>query len=313
MPQSLRLGLCCIFVDEPIKFRTTTAKYLSKLGQEAGRSHRDALVKHNLKSLETAIRRCKDLGIGAFRITSTIVPLATHPDWLFDVERLADGPLGDQAEQCRRSAQDLQIRLSMHPDQFVVLSTKRNEVAAASLAELEYQGAFCAAVGADVMNIHGGGGYGDKPSAMGRFVERVDQLTDRARSRLTIENDDRTYTPLDLLKLCERTGLPLVYDVHHHRCNADDMSVSEATAAALKTWNREPHFHISSPRNGWDSKDERSHHDYIDVNDFPNIWRTLDAPLTVDVEAKAKELAVKRLAKELSSPGCRAIAHAAPL
>jgi UV DNA damage endonuclease len=291
-----------MFVDEPIKFRTTTARYLSRLGQDAGRAYRDGLLEHNLAALEKAIRRCGELGIGAFRINSAVVPLATHPDWLFDLGRLTDGPLGELSERCRRTAAELNIRLSMHPDQFVVLSAKREDVAESSLGELEYQGAFCEAVGADVLNIHGGGAYGDKAAAMARFVQRVDLLSDRARKRLTIENDDRTYTPADLVTLCGETGLPLVYDVHHHRCNRDEMSVEEATRAAINTWNREPHFHISSPKNGWGAKDERSHHDYIDTADFPEAWRNLGTRITVDIEAKAKELAVVRLTEALSSP-----------
>jgi len=299
----VRLGLCCVFEDQPIQFRTTTAAYLSRLGARDGRAHRDRLVEENFTTLARAITCCHELGIGAFRVNSQIIPLATHRDWPFELNVLREGELGGLLETCRRLAQEYDIRLSMHPDQFVVLSAHRESVVNASLAELEYQAAVCEGSGADVLNIHGGGAYGDKLAALARFADNVDRLSDAARSRLTVENDDRTYTPGDLLPLSRLTGIPLVYDVHHHRCNPDALSLAAATEAALDTWNREPLLHISSPADGWDGPKPNRHHRYIDPTDFPDAWRALSSPVTVDVEARAKELAVLKLQHHLTSQG----------
>ena len=93
--------------------------------------------------------------------------------------------------------------------------------------------------------------------------------------------------------MCNKLKVPLVYDVHHHRCLPDGAGVAETTCQALLTWNREPLFHLSSPINGWNRKDANKHHDYIDPKDFPDVWRALD--ITVEIEAKAKELAVIKL------------------
>jgi UV DNA damage endonuclease len=95
-------------------------------------------------------------------------------------------------------------------------------------------------------------------------------------------------------------GIPFVYDVHHHRCLPDELSIRNATTECLRGWKkagREPFFHISTSRNGYDSSKPQAHSDYINVEDFPQEWLDLDA--TVDVEAKAKELAVLQLKKEL--------------
>jgi UV DNA damage endonuclease len=105
------------------------------------------------------------------------------------------------------------------------------------------------------------------------------------------------------LSLCRSTGLPLVYHVHHHRCLPDELSVEAATSQALDTWDREPLFHVSSPLGGWAEPMPRRHHDYIDVADFPDCWRNL--AITVEVEAKAKELAVFRLRDELCADESR--------
>ena len=77
------------------------------------------------------------------------------------------------------------------------------------------------------------------------------------------------------------------------------MTVEEATSKAIGTWDREPMFHISSPRQGWSGPKPRQHHDYIDLKDFPEHW--LNLKLTVEVEAKAKEAAVIKLMKQISA------------
>ena len=158
-------------------------------------------------------------------------------------------------------------------------------------------------VGADVVNIHGGGAFGDKQKALADFARSLELLSHRARSRLTVENDDKTYTPADLLPVCRAEGLPLVYDVHHHRCNPDGMSVEQITRKAVATWNREPMFHISSPIEGWKGPKPERHHDFIDVKDFPTCWQR--KKITVEIEAKAKEVAVLKLKKELEQTGKR--------
>jgi UV DNA damage endonuclease len=168
-----------------------------------------------------------------------------------------------------------------------------------SIADLIYQAEVAQWVNADVINIHGGGAYGNKSAALNRFRKHVEQLPEAVRSRLTLENDDRTYTPEDLLPVCRDMGIPLVYDVHHHRCLSDGSRVETITEMAIGTWNREPLFHLSSPKDGWESKNPRNHHDYIDVNDFPSCWMNLD--ITVEVEAKAKELAVLKLKEDLTN------------
>jgi UV DNA damage endonuclease len=199
---------------------------------------------------------------------------------------------------CGQFARSNDLRLSFHPDQFVVLNSPNLQTLANSLAELDYQAEVAGWVGADTINVHGGGAYGDKATALAALRGNIERLPEPVRSRLTLENDDRVFTPSDLLPVCAGAGVPLVYDVHHHRCLPDGLSVAEVTGRARKTWQTEPLFHISSPLAGWDGPKPERHHDYIDPQDFPREW--LGWPLTVEVEAKAKELAVMRLIADLS-------------
>jgi UV DNA damage endonuclease len=297
----VRLGLCCIFRREPIRFRATTARALAGLSRRARLEKLSRLCLENADSLLQALETVRSLRIGAFRITSPLLPRFTHPYVGYSIEDLPEG--GEVLRRLRaagRYARRHNIRLSFHPDQFVVLSSPRTEVVTSSLRELEYHGMLASLVGAEMINIHGGGHYGDRAAALDRFADSFRLLSAKVRRRLSVENDEKAYTVSDLLPLCERLGIPLVYDVHHHRCLPDGLSVTRATTLAAATWKKagkEPWFHISSPRNGWSRGDPRPHADYIDPADFPSRWKKMR--VTVDVEAKAKELAVVKLAADL--------------
>jgi UV DNA damage endonuclease len=254
---------------------------------------------HNSRSLQNALAFCSSHGIGSFRIQSGLMPLRTHPKRGYEINELPGAnEIRAVLEECRLLASRKDIRTTFHPDQFVVLNSPRPEVVTSSLGELEHHGEMAELVGADVINVHAGGVYGDKEIALDGLSSGINRLSRRVRNRLTLENDDRCYTPLDLLPLCWREQIPLVYDVHHHRCLSDGFTIREATEMAITTWNREPLFHISSPILGWKGPTPERHHDFVDAGDFPVEW--LGLPITVEIEAKAKELAVMKLIHELN-------------
>jgi UV DNA damage endonuclease len=260
---------------------------------------------HNSSNLLLALKAAYRLGIGAFRIMSPLFPRMTHPQAGYSLDDLAEcETIGSTLEVCRFFAATQRIRLSFHPDQFVVLSSPHPAIVENSILELEYQGRLAEMVGADVINIHAGGVYGEKAAALRRFCDIFPGLPDFVKSRLTLENDDVSYTVRNLLSVCEKLTIPLVYDVHHHRCNPDGLSVEEATDLAGETWHRaggDQYCHISSPRAGWEGGNPRPHADYIDPADFPECWRGRE--MTVDIEAKAKELAVVQLMADLGKGG----------
>ena len=301
----MRLGLCCLFKNEPVTFRTTTAKVLATVPRHEQLLKLSAICTHNAVNLLLAVETVQRLGIGSFRIMSPLFPRITHPGVGYQLTDLPDGlQIIDLLKQVRSFALTRDIRLSFHPDQFVVLSSPHPAVVANSIMELEYQAMLADAVGADVINIHAGGVYGDKQSALERLSETFKDLPGAVRKHLTLENDDVSYTVSDLLPVCEKLAIPLVYDVHHHRCNPDGLTVEEATLLAGETWlaaGREQYCHISSPKSGWGNSNPKPHADFIDFADLPDCW--LGREMTIDVEAKAKELAVVQLMISLRGNG----------
>lgn len=163
----MRFGLCCLFKNEPVSFRTTTAKALATLNRDDQLQKLSAICLHNAENLLLGIKTVQRLGIGAFRIMSPLFPRMTHPLVGY---RLSDLPAEDEINSLlqlvRSFSQEYDIRLSFHPDQFVVLSSPHAAVVENSLREIEYHAFLGDAVGADLVNIHGGGVYGDKAAAL---------------------------------------------------------------------------------------------------------------------------------------------------
>lgn len=298
----LRFGLCCIFRKLPIKFKQTTARFLQQFPRREQLVRLSRICLDNVGNVQKSLGFAAKNNIGAFRILSPLFPRYTHPVVGYTLSDLPDAEeILAVLAGIRKFRKKNDIRLSFHPDQFNVLSSLHENVVYNTIKELEYHGMLSELAGADVINIHAGGRYQDKHKALNRLKNTFHLLSKRVRSRLTLENDDISFSPADLLPICSELEIPMVYDVHHHRCLPDELDEHEATRQSVALWNqlgREPYFHISSPKNGWDTGSPRPHSDYIDPKDFPPFWLTIRA--TIDVEAKAKELAVIRLMHDLN-------------
>ena len=295
-------GLCCIFRAEPVRFRRAPAASLRPLPRPEQLRKLAALIRSNAENLKKAFECCAELKIGAFRINSELLMLATHADVGYRLEELPEtDTLQKLFDEARSRADRLGLRRSLHPDQFVVLNSPEPRVRANSCAELEHQFRLSELCGATEINLHAGGAYGDKSAALDRLRREIETLPEPLRRKLTLENDDRSYTPSELLPLCRELEIPFTYDVHHHRVNPDHLSIEEATRAAAETWrkwNIPPHVHLSSPQLPWSLPgDHRPHAGWIDPADFPACWRGME--LTVDVEAKEKEKAIAALRRAL--------------
>ena len=273
-------------------------------------------LRHSLERLRDILDFLARHDIRMYRLPTALAPYASHPDMPQFHDQVRE--CAEELAQIGAVARERGIRLSSHPGQYTVLNSETAATQAAAVAELEVQAALLDAMGLGaeaVVVLHVGGMAGGRDAALGRFVAGFEQLSDRARARLVIENDDRSFGLADVLELAGRTGLRVVWDVLHHRCHDPaGMSNRTALAAALDTWPADavPKIHYSSPRLDVEQRKGkvvlpqlRAHADLIDPIGFEAFLR--DAPdgrsFDIMLEAKAKDLALLRLREQLAERG----------
>jgi UV DNA damage endonuclease len=261
-------------------------------------------------------------GIRMYRMTSDLAPYATHPDL---------PQFHNQVKECRRDLQELgrrakglDIRLSFHPSQYIVLNSPDKAVREKSIWDLRVQAEMLDRMELDdeaVMVIHVGGSYGEPEGSLDRWCRTWDVLPEPVRRRLVLENDDIRFSASDVLKIHQRTGVRLIFDIQHFCClNPEGLAVRPTMEKFVGTWPKgvRPKIHFSSPRTEFrmvtrvskktGRKEEvlqapiwTGHAAFNHPFEFISFMRSM-AGLDFDVmlEAKAKDLALLRLRQDLA-------------
>jgi len=195
----------------------------------------DDAVASNLRCLETMLHFNVEHGIQFFRITSDLIPFASHPEIEPPWRHLYARSLADAGLTIRQ----LGIRVDMHPGQYTVLNSPDEKVVKNAMRDLIYHVGVLDEMGLDAtakVQIHLGGVYGDREASLARFVARARLLPETIRRRLVIENDERSYGLADCLRVAEAVRLPVLLDVYHHSLKDAGESLATAVAAAAATW-----------------------------------------------------------------------------
>lgn len=293
-PQCVRnnLGLVCITTTPDVRYRTVTRKTLLSLSQPERKEKLRDIYTQNIGRLERAIRYCAENRINLYRMTSGLFPFADENP---GAEILSE--FADRLAAAGRDAIKKNIRLVLHPDQYVVLSSDSEKVIANSIKILKLHARTMDLLGQPesewaTMTIHGG-----KSDRADRLVETIRDLPANIRKRIGLENDEHAYSSAEILEVCRRAGTPMVFDAHHHICREkledfDHPSIAEYFWAARETWENPENqlVHISNGRQG---VNDRAHSDLIFT--MPEVYR--HAPW-IEVEAKHKEMAIEKLKTE---------------
>lgn len=246
-------------------------------------------VSANLSCLMRILEFNVENGLYFFRISSDIIPFASHPVCRFDWMKEFSGEFKSIGNYIKRHG----IRISMHPDQFTVLNAREERVHDNSVSELRYHCALLDAMGLDGsarVQIHAGGVYGDREGSIKRFVSNYRKLDGAIKKRLVVENDDRSYNLGDCLSISASTGAPVLLDVFHHECLNSGESVEEALLAASGTWEAKdgvPMVDYSIQKKG---ARKGTHAESIDLRMFGAfIRKTKDFDFDLMLEIKDKE------------------------
>jgi UV DNA damage endonuclease len=291
---SPHLGLVCMTAGPEIRFRTITRTRYLALSKREQRAALEDIYAANVATVSAALSYCWKNDIRLYRVISSLFPMSD--------ESLGQEILREMAAELAKigeKATRLNVRVIAHPDQFVVLSSEKPVVVEQSISILHKHALAFNAFGLEqspwnCLIIHGGKG--------GRAAELIDvikKLPPTIRHRLVLENDERAYSSAEILDVCRKANVPMIFDHHHHAVHEkltgyDDPSVAAMLEAAATTWTPRE-WQVVHLSNGIDGVNDQRHTDLI--SDFP---AALYAAPWIEVEAKGKEVALFALRQLLA-------------
>lgn len=278
---------------------TTNRSMIKRTFEEKGIEYASSLSLLNVLDLQKILEWNVEHGIKFFRLSSNVFPWASE----YQLHDLPDyEAIYEACEKAGNYAREHGIRLTSHPGPFNKLASPNEKVFQNTLRDLEIHGEFFDMLGLPrdhyaKINIHVGAAYGNKPVALDTFARNFERLPDSVKSRLTVENDDREslYSTIELYEgVYKRTGVPIVFDYHHHGFCTGGLTEQEALEVAISTWGDiKPVVHYSESRAD-EKKDAKirphAHSDYVNgpIDDYGH-------DLDVMLELKMKELGLFRL------------------
>lgn len=286
------LGLVCITIGDHVRFRTITRKRLLQFAEPEQQAILRDLYQNNLVRLQNALDFCLLHNIKLYRYPTGIFPFADTA--------VGAGVLTEFSDELKKAGQQATlrgIRLVVHPEQYVVLSSESPEVVANSIMILESQAWIMDLLDQPrtpwaLIEVHGG-----KRGRKEALAAVIQTLPEPIRCRLGLENDEYAYGAQEILEVCQATGVPMIFDAHHHILKEgldryDHPTVTAMVAAARATW-PDPTWQLVHLSNGRERFADRNHSDLI--TDIPPSYTTVP---WIEVEAKHKEEAINQMRRE---------------
>lgn len=275
----------------------TYRNYQKILSDEKKIEKLKTVIASNLNGLEKHIKYNIENNIHFYRITSALIPLITHPEVkYFEYRKM----FKKDFEYIGSLINEYNMRVDTHPNEFNVINSVNPAVVESTKTTLNIHVDWFEEMHYDKgkMVLHVGGATGGKEAGMERFIHNFSTYPERVKNKVILENDDKTYTAAETLKLCKALNIPMVLDVHHHNCNNNGENINDIWAEIVNTWNNQPlppKIHFSSPREG---KFDRKHADYINSEEFMkfiNSAKELHRDFDVMLECKEKDIALFKL------------------
>jgi UV DNA damage endonuclease len=288
----IRLGYACLTLGMP-----DPSMRAAQLGRyQKGLVDLPPIYEYNAEYARRSIEYSAAHGLVAYRLSSDIFPLL---DIAMDARKIVP-----DLQPLRESIENTGMHISNHPSQFVVLSSPHESVVNNALKVMDDAGWVMASIGAmGSITIHGGGVFGDRLAAGVRLDDNIERLTPAARRLVALENDEKSWTVIDLVAA---TGgkIPIVFDKLHWQANARSVEYDVELRTAIRTWpsDRLPEFHYSEQESG---KPRGAHAEWVTGAGLLEFLEEVEAAsegreVAVIVEAKRKDLAISQAILELS-------------
>ena len=244
-------------------------------------------IESNLNCLQQLLDFNVQHSLLFFRITSDLIPFASHPICAFPWQSF----FRDRFEEIGKLIRGSNMRISMHPDQFTLINSPDLDVFERSQRELIYHAEVLDLMALDTsakMQIHVGGVYNNKQESASRFIERYRQLDESVKQRLVIENDDKSYALWDCLSISEQSGIPVLFDYFHHKLNSSGETVGQAIDLVTKTWRDRDGPPMVDYSHSQQEKQHRAHADSLDPAKFREFLKET-SPFDFDVMLEIKD------------------------
>ncbi|MDE2028010.1 MAG: UV DNA damage repair endonuclease UvsE [Candidatus Omnitrophica bacterium] len=247
-------------------------------------------VSHNLGYLRRVLEFNLEHELKFFRISSGIIPFASHPVLKVNWQRVFKEELAEIGSFIIKNG----MRISMHPDQFVLINSPSGDIVKNSVKDLLAQAQFLDLLGLDAgqkLQIHVGGVYAERKTAIRRFIANYLKLPSVVTARLVIENDDRNYPLDDCLRIHEAVGIPVLFDSFHHECLNQGETMFEAMMMAAATWGAGDGAMMVDYSSQQPHAVTGKHAATIDINNFKEFIlssRRIDFDLMLEIKDKEK-------------------------
>jgi UV DNA damage endonuclease len=305
MAENHRLGYCCInlTLQESSKI-TINRGMVKRTFIDKGIIYASELALANVKDLEKIINWNHENGILMYRMSSDMFPWCSE----YEIKDLPDySEILEIMKRIGDFVKSVGQRLTFHPSPYSVLASEKENVVNNAIKEINQHGEMMDMLGLDrtpfyPINIHINTTKPTKEDAANRFCENFKRLSDSAKSRLVVENDDKIsqFTVKDLKEMVhDKIGIPVTFDYLHNKCNPYTESENEALSLALSTWpeNIPAITHYSDSKKIYEDESSKllAHTDWI----WNNV-ETYGLKFDIEIEVKMKEKALLRFINEKS-------------
>ena len=260
-------------------------------------------IKNNLNCLKKILEYNKKNNLFYLRIGSGIIPFASHPVSILDWRKEFEKEFLEIGSFIKKN----KFRITMHPDQFVVLNSPKEKIIENSIKEIEYHVDFLDSLNLDEkakVQIHVGGVYNNKEESIRKFISVYNNLKGKIKKRLVIENDDKNYSFEDCFFIHKKIKIPIIFDYFHFQCLNNGEKIRDALKKFVSSWRKKDGIPLLDYSSQEPNERKGKHAKTLNEKDFKHFIKILkEENINVDImlEIKDKEKSALKALKILKT------------